>query len=349
MTVVATGTIIALLFFAREGFVPLSLAILSSFLLAIPCSFLERHGFSRTPAVLLVVALSFSLIGGIGWLVTAQFYDFAKKLPGYHEVIEAKLRSLKASPHGTVGQVNEMLRQTAQQLQVPDAKQSTQASSGRNPKVLATDSKPEPIPVEVHQPPKAPSRSSGEWRRLSSNPWQRPFMLLVVLVFMLQGREDLRNRLIRLAGTDRMDLTTNTLDEAADRLSRYLLLQLMVNCCFGLFVGAGLFFIGVPSPWLWGVLAMLLGGSSKQGGNRLSSREAEVLQLIAEGKSNKQVAAELGVSFKTVEKHREHLMSKLDIHDVAGLTRYAIAEGIIESNVRVTASKPVGWGRFEGI
>ena len=75
---------------------------------------------------------------------------------------------------------------------------------------------------------------------------------------------------------------------------------------------------------------------AKSKGNRLSSREVEVLQLIAEGKPNKQVAAELGVTFKTVDKHRQHLMSKLDIHDVAGLTRYAIAEGIIESTVRVT-------------
>ena len=78
------------------------------------------------------------------------------------------------------------------------------------------------------------------------------------------------------------------------------------------------------------------GGRSRKNGNRLSSREMEVLQLIAEGKPNKQVAAELGVSFKTVDKHRQHLMSKLDIHDVAGLTRYAIAEGIIESSVRIT-------------
>ena len=77
-------------------------------------------------------------------------------------------------------------------------------------------------------------------------------------------------------------------------------------------------------------------GGSKAHGNRLSSREVEVLQLIAEGRPNKQVAAELGLSFKTVDKHRQHLMSKLDIHDVAGLTRYAIAEGIIESTVRVT-------------
>ena len=77
-------------------------------------------------------------------------------------------------------------------------------------------------------------------------------------------------------------------------------------------------------------------GNLKKKSNRLSSREVEVLQLIAEGKPNKQVAAELGVSFKTVDKHRQHLMGKLDIHDIAGLTRYAIAEGIIESNVRIT-------------
>jgi len=78
------------------------------------------------------------------------------------------------------------------------------------------------------------------------------------------------------------------------------------------------------------------GENFKQKTNQLSSREVEVLQLIAEGKPNKQVASELGVSFKTVDKHRQHLMSKLNIHDVAGLTRYAIAEGIIESDVRVT-------------
>jgi len=69
---------------------------------------------------------------------------------------------------------------------------------------------------------------------------------------------------------------------------------------------------------------------------RLSSRETEVLQLIAEGKANKETAAELGISTKTIEKHREHLMEKLDIHDTAGLTRYAISAGIIESSVQLT-------------
>ncbi len=77
------------------------------------------------------------------------------------------------------------------------------------------------------------------------------------------------------------------------------------------------------------------GGFSKKSA-ALTSREMEVLQLIAEGKANKETAVELGIGMKTVEKHREHLMMKLDIHDTAGLTRYAIAAGIIESSVQVT-------------
>ena len=75
---------------------------------------------------------------------------------------------------------------------------------------------------------------------------------------------------------------------------------------------------------------------SRKNHHKLTSRELEVLQLIAEGDANKQIAAELGISIKTVEKHRAHLMEKLDIHDTAGLTRYAIAAGIIESSVQLT-------------
>jgi DNA-binding NarL/FixJ family response regulator len=90
-------------------------------------------------------------------------------------------------------------------------------------------------------------------------------------------------------------------------------------------------------------------------GVQLSSREAEVLQLIAEGQANKQIAAELGISVKTVEKHRQHLMEKLRIHDTAGLTRYAITAGIIESSVQLRIvqnprrtegpRRRTGWGK----
>ena len=78
------------------------------------------------------------------------------------------------------------------------------------------------------------------------------------------------------------------------------------------------------------------GGAPSQKAAQLTSREMEVLQLIAEGKANKETASELGIGMKTVEKHRENLMRKLDIHDTAGLTRYAIGAGIIESSVQVT-------------
>lgn len=77
-------------------------------------------------------------------------------------------------------------------------------------------------------------------------------------------------------------------------------------------------------------------GLASQHTIQLTSREMEVLQLIAEGKANKETAAELGIAIKTVEKHREHLMQKLNIHDTAGLTRYAISAGIIESSVQLT-------------
>ena len=80
-------------------------------------------------------------------------------------------------------------------------------------------------------------------------------------------------------------------------------------------------------------------GLRKKGGTELTSREAELLQMIAEGHVNKQIASELGISIKTVEKHRQHLMEKLNIHDIAGLTRFAIAAGIIESSVQSTIAR----------
>jgi DNA-binding NarL/FixJ family response regulator len=83
-----------------------------------------------------------------------------------------------------------------------------------------------------------------------------------------------------------------------------------------------------PSPDRTGILKKKISG--------LTSREMEVLQLISEGKANKETASELGIGIKTVEKHREHLMEKLDIHDTAGLTRYAISAGIIESSVQLS-------------
>lgn len=100
----------------------------------------------------------------------------------------------------------------------------------------------------------------------------------------------------------------------------------------------GSYFSPIVSKRLEHLQTPALGSSNESGGRaaRLTSRETEVLQLVAEGRGNKAIAAELGIAMKTVEKHREHLMTKLDIHDAAGLTRYAIGAGIIESSAPLT-------------
>jgi predicted PurR-regulated permease PerM len=154
--------------------------------------------------------------------------------------------------------MKQMLRHTEDELQAQDSKEPDGKPTGTVKGTATEKPKPAPIPVEVHQP----ARGSLEILKAILAPLLNPLatgvMVLVVLIFMLLGREDLRNRVIRLAGTDRMDLTTDALDEAANRVSRYLLMQLIVNCCFGLLIGTGLYFIGVPSPMLWGALGMLL-------------------------------------------------------------------------------------------
>ena len=93
---------------------------------------------------------------------------------------------------------------------------------------------------------------------------------------------------------------------------------------------------------------LLKGVPVRKSTDLLTTREAEVLQLIAEGKANKQIAAELNISIKTVEKHRQQLMNKLNIHDIAGLTRYAIAKGVIETGARVRALESAGTIQAEG-
>ena len=115
---------------------------------------------------------------------------------------------------------------------------------------------------------------------------------------------------------------------SADLLSRAIREVQKGNAFFSPSIAKRLPSLSLESPDRHGAL------KKKKAG--LTSREVEVLQLVAEGKANKQVAAGLGISVKTVEKHRQHLMKKLDLHDTAGLTRYAIAAGIIESRVQGT-------------
>jgi predicted PurR-regulated permease PerM len=243
--------VIAGLFFAREVLIPLSVAILLSFLLAMPCAWLERHHIHRGIAVTATILLALCLVGATGWLVGTQFYDLAKKLPQYQQTIETKVHSIESQTQGPIARVNRMLRHTSKQMQTPEAKQED-GTTNRDA------AEPTPVPVEVQNPPATPLALVKTMAGTAMKPLLSVFMILFVLAFMLSYREDMRDRIIRLAGTERMNLTVDTLNEAAERVSRYLAYQLLVNLCLGILIGTGLYFIGVPSPMLWGALATLL-------------------------------------------------------------------------------------------
>jgi len=249
-TLFGAALVIAGLYFAREVLIPLSVAILLSFLLAMPCSWLERLHFPRGIAVVHTVLLALCLLASIGWLVGWQFYDLARKLPQYQQTIETKVHSITSQTQGPIARINRMIQHTSHQLQSPDEKKEQQAAN--------SPSEPTPVPVEMQNPPASPLGLVKTMAGTAMKPMLSAFMILFVLSFMLTYREDLRDRIVRLAGTERMNLTVDTLNEAADRVSRYLFYQLLVNLCLGVFIGTGLYFIDVPSPMLFGALATLL-------------------------------------------------------------------------------------------
>jgi predicted PurR-regulated permease PerM len=249
---IGAALVVAGLFFAREVLIPLSVAILLSFLLAMPCAWLERHHFPRPVAVVSVVLLALALVASIGYLVGWQFYDLARKLPQYQQTIETKVHSIASQTQGPIARVNRMIKHTSRQLQAPATDDKAK------PQQTTTPNETTPIPVEVQNPPETPFGLVKTMAGTAMKPVLSAFMILFVLSFMLTWREDMRDRIIRLAGTERMNLTVDTLNEAADRVSRYLLYQLLVNLSLGVLIGTGLYFIGVPSPMLWGALATLL-------------------------------------------------------------------------------------------
>jgi predicted PurR-regulated permease PerM len=236
--------VIACLYWGRVVLIPVALAILLTFLLNPVVSMLQRLGLGRTPPVILIVVLAFVILGGIGWAVTGQLATLANALPQYTSNLKHKIADLRGAGQGGIV---EKLQRTVEEL----LDELHKADSRRQGSPLATDSE-KPVLVAVQAP---------------SVLWQLPTLLeplataglvLVLVIFMLLKHADLRNRLIALAGYSQMTLATKALDEAGQRISRYLLMQSLINGSFGASVGIGLFLIGVPYAVLWGFLAAAL-------------------------------------------------------------------------------------------
>ena len=255
---ILTGTVVGVvvvtcLYWAQTVFIPVALAVFLSFLLAPLVTALQRHGLRRLLSVIVVVMLAGGLLGGAVWLVTAQVASLAGEMPKYTENIKGKVKSLRHMGQGSVTtRLEKMIQDITGEWNLPTANQVE--GDGNKPAVAALE-KPTSVVVEPETPAwlaRMPALLTSLAETLGGLA-----LALVLVVFMLLKREDLRNRLIRLVGHGQIAVMTKAFDDAGQRISRFLLMQLIVNASVGLSVGLGLLAIGVPYAFLWGFLVFV--------------------------------------------------------------------------------------------
>ncbi|MDQ6624113.1 MAG: AI-2E family transporter [Verrucomicrobiota bacterium] len=256
-TVLLTAFVITFLYIGREILIPLALAFLLTFLLSPLVVRIERF-LGRIAAVLLVVAMLFGLIGGAGYLLTHQLIDLAAKLPNYQANIESKLRSIRLPTDGAFGRFTHSVNELQKQL--PTVAEPTAGTTANTPRDRAHLAAPSPTPMQVQVvesqdrlPQVVQSVAAG-----ALGPLGKAGLVLLLVIFMLFKREDLRGRMIRLIGQGRISATTRAMDDAASRVARYLIMQLLVNVGFGFCIATGLYFIGLPNAVLWGAFAAIM-------------------------------------------------------------------------------------------
>jgi predicted PurR-regulated permease PerM len=245
--------VIGALYLGQDILIPLALSILLSFMLAPIVIRLRRWGLGRVPSVIAVVVLLLVALLGLGSIVASQVLHLADNLPRYEWNLRAKIRDLRiAVPSGgVVERTSDMLRDLSKELQ--EATQPEDESKAQDQEEPA-----KPVPVQVQRPAPPPLQTLRELGGPLIKPIATAGLVLVFVIFMLLQREDLRDRLIRLVGSSDVARTTEAMNDAAKRISRYLLMQLVINVLYGIPVGVGLYFIGVPNPILWGLLATIL-------------------------------------------------------------------------------------------
>ncbi|MFZ0027646.1 MAG: AI-2E family transporter [Pseudolabrys sp.] len=255
---VLAALIVATLYFGRDVFVPVALSILLSFVLAPLVHALQDFRVPRAISVIGVVLLAFSIIFVIGGVIATQMTQLAGELPRYESNMRAKIQSLRgtAAANNTLERAADVLQDLSKELNKPKEPSSARTAAPTANSLPGQDARP--IPVEVRQPPPTALESIAALISPLLHPLMTSGIVIIFVIFTLLQREDLRNRLIKLAGSHDLQKTTVALNDAAERLSRLFLSQLALNSAFGLVIGTGLWFIGVPSAVLWGILAGIL-------------------------------------------------------------------------------------------
>jgi predicted PurR-regulated permease PerM/methanogenic corrinoid protein MtbC1 len=233
-----TLVVIAILYLAKPVVVPIALAVLLSFLLTPIVSLLERTFLRRTGAIVLSVGLAVSALSLGGWWIYQQFNAVGQEFVqnGTIQRVEQKVRFLRRSATGLA--IFERFQRTLQRV--------TEAPG------------PEEKPLSVRVVPEKTIRDRYKEVAPTVEFVAAAFLVVVLVFFLLKEREQMRDKLLRLAGRAHLTVTTQAIGETSHRISRYLLTFALLNLGFGLLIGLGLFFLGVPHAPLWGVIAGLM-------------------------------------------------------------------------------------------
>ncbi len=248
MILMSSAVVLALLFWLQTVLVPIALAILLTFMLSPLVSLLQGARFPRSVAVMMVVVVAFSLIVAIGWLLSRQLTSLVDTFPQYEKNFNSKLAAFQPESGGFIDKLQRIVGRISRQI---DRQAALREPPGQRNKA--------PLPVKIVENG-SPFELPALWSAVGPvlEPIAMTGLSIVLVIFMLLRREDLRDRVISIVGHGRLTLTTKALDEAGDRISRYLLMQLIVNGSYGLVVAGGLFAIGIPYALLWGFLAAVL-------------------------------------------------------------------------------------------
>jgi predicted PurR-regulated permease PerM len=248
--------VVVALYFGREVLLPLALAILLSFVLTPPLLVLRKLKVPRVLAVTLVVGTAFGIIFALGWMMSREATDLAAELPKYRATLSEKIQSFRESTSESqvLQKAGDVLSDLQEELAAPSEKAPPEPSVG------ARADKPDdkPIPVEITTPEPT---GWALYQTIFSTllpPLATAGIVLLLVIFILLQREDLRDRLIRLFGGADLQRATSTMSDAATRLSHYFLSQVLINFAYGALIAGALWLIGVPSPIAWGILAMLM-------------------------------------------------------------------------------------------
>ena len=251
---VITGVVVVCgLYFGRAVLIPITLSVLLSFLLAPLVTTLRRLHLGQFLSIFVAVLATMLALAGAGALIAAQIVQLAADLPLYQEEIEQKVETVQEK---TVGRADVLLNRAATALQ--RVTPATPAVPPPPPGRRARNAPAIPLPVEVHTPAPTPLELARKAFAPAIAPIETGFIVLVVTIFILLQREDLRDRLISVFGSDDLHRTTTAINDASSRLSRYFVAQLGVNVSAGAIISVGLVAIGVPGALLFGAVAALL-------------------------------------------------------------------------------------------